>query len=112
MGYEPWEQGPSLGDSQSPTDLPILCMCSTCKHVLGMKMIQIRNVPDSLQRALKSRAELSEDRAHEALRDLADFPLVRYPHDLLLRRIRGWILRLLPTTPPMWPSPRPWMLYS
>ena len=34
-----------------------------------------------------ARAELSEDRADEALRDLADLPLLRYPHQPLLARI-------------------------
>ena len=31
-------------------------MLSTCQHVVRMKMIQIRNVPDDLHRALKVRA--------------------------------------------------------
>lgn len=35
-------------------------MCSTCKYVFPMSaMIQIRNVPDSLHRRLKSRAALA-----------------------------------------------------
>lgn len=34
-------------------------MCCTCKYVLNMsKMIQVRNVPDSLHRKLKSKAAL------------------------------------------------------
>jgi antitoxin FitA len=33
-------------------------MCKTCKYVGNMKMIQIRNVPDSLHRRLKSRAAM------------------------------------------------------
>ncbi len=34
-------------------------MCRTCKYVYNMpKMIQVRNVPDSLHRKLKSRAAL------------------------------------------------------
>jgi hypothetical protein len=33
-------------------------MFKTCHHVLNMKMIQIRNVPDDLHRALKARAAL------------------------------------------------------
>jgi antitoxin FitA len=34
-------------------------MCSTCKYVQNMpKMIQVRNVPDSVHRKLKSRAAL------------------------------------------------------
>jgi len=35
--------------------------------------------------------ELDDDRAREALDDLRDLPLARYPHDLLLPRI--WELR-------------------
>ena len=35
--------------------------------------------------------ELTERRARDALRDLLDFPLMRYPHDLFLGRI--WELR-------------------
>jgi hypothetical protein len=31
-------------------------MCSTCDHVVNMKMIQVRNVPDDLHRSLKERA--------------------------------------------------------
>jgi antitoxin FitA len=31
-------------------------MHDTCKHVFNMKMIQIRNVPDDLHKALKVRA--------------------------------------------------------
>ncbi len=31
-------------------------MLTTCQHVTRMKMIQIRNVPDDLHRALKVRA--------------------------------------------------------
>jgi antitoxin FitA len=34
-------------------------MCCTCKYVCNMpKMIQVRNVPDSLHRKLKARAAL------------------------------------------------------
>lgn len=34
---------------------------------------------------------LDEERGREALRDLADLPLARYPHDVLLQRV--WELR-------------------
>jgi antitoxin FitA len=35
-------------------------MCSTCKHHTNMsKMIQLRNVPDTLHRQLKARAALA-----------------------------------------------------
>ena len=34
-------------------------MLSTCKYVLRMGMIQIRNVPDELHRELKARAALA-----------------------------------------------------
>ena len=43
-------------------------------------------------RRLCSRAELTDRRAEEAMTDLADLPLVRHSHDLLLRR--AWELRL------------------
>jgi antitoxin FitA len=31
-------------------------MRATCHHVLNMKMLQVRNIPDELHRALKERA--------------------------------------------------------
>ena len=43
-------------------------------------------------RRLCSRAELTDRRAEEAMTDLADLPLVRHSHELLLRR--AWELRL------------------
>jgi predicted nucleic acid-binding protein len=33
--------------------------------------------------------EIGEERGREALADLADFPIRRYPHDFLLRRVWG-----------------------
>ena len=82
------------------------------------KMIQLRHVPDDLHRRLKARAaleglslsdylvdlevaqvlrrytasgEMDAQRGLQALEDLGDLPLVRYPHDLFLSRI--WDLR-------------------
>jgi antitoxin FitA len=49
-------------------------MCGTCKYVENMpKMIQVRNVPDSLHRRLKSKAAL------EGL-SLSDFLLREMEH--------------------------------
>src|SRR5437762_407797 len=77
------------------------------------KMIQIRNVPDTLHRALRARAAIagmtlsdylraeleqsidrlpaSELRPRLALELFARFPITRYSHEPLLPRI--WILR-------------------
>jgi predicted nucleic acid-binding protein len=83
------------------------------------KMLQVRHVPDALHRTLKSRAAesgeslhaphlidvevcqvlrryvatgiLGSDRGEEALRDLADLPLRRYPHYPFLER--AWQLQ-------------------
>ena len=61
------------------------------------KMIQLRNVPDALHRKLKvlrryaAAGDLTSERGLQALTDLADFPIHRYPHDVLLPRI--WELR-------------------
>jgi predicted nucleic acid-binding protein len=40
--------------------------------------------------------DLDDDRGREALMDLSDFPIERYPHDLLLPRV--WELRCNVTT--------------
>jgi antitoxin FitA len=47
-------------------------MCSACKYVWNMpKMIQIRNVPDSLHRKLKSRAAIEGiSLSHLVLREM------------------------------------------
>jgi len=60
-------------------------MCTTCMYVFGMpKMIQLRNVPDSLHRKLKARAAL------EGL-SLSDYLLAelrRYANRPTLREVR------------------------
>ena len=53
-------------------------------HLLDLEVAQV------LRRYALAR-ELDSGRGLEALEDLADFPLIRYPHDLLLPRI--WELR-------------------
>jgi predicted nucleic acid-binding protein len=53
-------------------------------HLLDVEVAQV------LRRYARTGA-LGADRAAQALDDLADFPLLRYPHDLLLARV--WQLR-------------------
>lgn len=53
-------------------------------HLIDLEVAQV------LRRYAASRV-LTADRGAEALQDLADFPLARYPHDVLLPRI--WELR-------------------
>ena len=53
-------------------------------HLVDLEVVQVL-------RRYCSRGVLSETRASEALLDLVDFPLTRYPHDLFLDRI--WQLR-------------------
>lgn len=53
-------------------------------HLLDVEVAQV------LRRYAAS-SSISAERAGEALRDLGDLPLVRYPHDFLLSRV--WELR-------------------
>lgn len=53
-------------------------------HLIDLEIAQV------LRRYAAS-GSLTADRGAQALQDLTDFPLVRYPHDLLLPRI--WELR-------------------
>ena len=53
-------------------------------HLIDVEVLQTL-------RRLCAREELTEPRAEEAATDLADLPLLRHPHDLLLRR--AWDLR-------------------
>jgi predicted nucleic acid-binding protein len=53
-------------------------------HLLDVEVAQVL-------RRYEARGELEAARGREALADLVDFPLARYPHDLLLPRI--WELR-------------------
>jgi len=53
-------------------------------HLLDLEVAQVL-------RRYCAHGELSEGRAREAVLDLLDFPLTRYPHDLFLGRI--WELR-------------------
>jgi predicted nucleic acid-binding protein len=53
-------------------------------HLLDLEVAQV------LRRYCASE-QMTPERGHQALRDLADFPIIRYPHDLFLSRI--WELR-------------------
>lgn len=53
-------------------------------HVLDLEVAQVL-------RRYSARKEIADSRAEEALQDLLDLPLTRYPHDLFLTRI--WELR-------------------
>jgi predicted nucleic acid-binding protein len=53
-------------------------------HLMDVEVVQIL-------RRFVLRGEISEVRARQALKDLADLPIERYPHELLLPRI--WTLR-------------------
>ncbi len=53
-------------------------------HLLDLEVVQVL-------RRYSVAGDMSPERAQEALRDLADLPLARYPHDLFLFRI--WELR-------------------
>jgi predicted nucleic acid-binding protein len=53
-------------------------------HLIDVEVAQVL-------RRYAAAGELSAERGREALADLADFPLHRYPHDVLLPRI--WELR-------------------
>lgn len=63
-------------------------MCTTCKHVVHMKMIQIRNVPDALHRDLKARAARSGMSLSDYLLDTIRRAAERPEMDELLRRVR------------------------
>ena len=54
-------------------------------HLLDLEVAQV------LRRYALS-GDMSDERSEQALEDLADLPLNRYPHDVFLRRI--WSLRL------------------
>jgi hypothetical protein len=63
-------------------------MCYTCFNVLHMsKMIQIRNVPDEIHRALKSRA--AEDG-----KSLSDYILVELRRMAEMPTIKEWLERV------------------
>jgi predicted nucleic acid-binding protein len=53
-------------------------------HFLDVEVAQV-------VRRYTAAGELNAERGREALADLADFPLLRYPHDFLLPRV--WELR-------------------
>jgi antitoxin FitA len=63
-------------------------MCSTCQHALRMKMIQIRNVPDTLHRELKARAARAGMTLSDYLLDTVRRAAERPEADELLRRVR------------------------
>jgi antitoxin FitA len=57
-------------------------MCSTCKYACNMyKMVQIRNVPESLHRTLKARAATAgmslSDYLLSEFREIADRPTLK-----------------------------------
>ena len=62
-------------------------MLCTCNHVHYMKMLQIRNVPDDLHRALKERAAREGTTMSELV--LRELPRVAYKpsHDEVMARI-------------------------
>jgi antitoxin FitA len=66
----------------------------TCKHVRTMKMIQIRNVPDDLHRALKIRAASEGISMSELI--LRDLP--RIAHRPTLAEVQARIRRRGPVT--------------
>ena len=57
-------------------------------HLLDLEVAQV------LRRYAAS-GDLTQDRAQQALTDLSDLPLTRYPHDIFLPRI--WELRFMVT---------------
>jgi antitoxin FitA len=63
-------------------------MCMTWSHVFHMKMIQIRNVPDSLHRELKARAARAGMTLSDYLLDTIRRAAERPEADELRRRIR------------------------
>ena len=68
-------------------------MWSTCKYVINMsKMIQLRNVPDTLHRSLKARAALAgmslSDYLLAEIREIAERPTLSELRERLERRER------------------------
>jgi plasmid stability protein len=64
-------------------------MLCTCNHVRIMKMLQIRNVPDDLHRALKERAAREGTTMSELV--LRELPRVAYkpsPEEVMARILR------------------------
>ena len=57
-------------------------------------------------RRLAASGDATAERANEAVTDLRDLPIERYPHAVLVPHI--WRLATIspPTTPRIWPSPR------
>lgn len=58
-------------------------------HLLDLEIAQVL-------RRFAASGNLDQERAQEALTDLSEFPLTRYPHDLFLPRI--WELRFAVTS--------------
>lgn len=65
-------------------------MCTTCKYVTNMPMIQLRNVPEGLHRSLKSRAALAgmslSDYLLAEIREVAEKPTLAELRDRLQTR--------------------------
>lgn len=81
------------GLSGLPTTLDML---RTCMHVESMKMIQIRNVPESMHRRVKARAAKAGKTLSDYLLDLMRRELEQPEAEELLQRIRE--------LPPVYPS--------
>jgi predicted nucleic acid-binding protein len=73
-----------LRRQQSKGDCSTLERTLYAPHLIDVEVAQV-------VRRYAAAGELDAERGREALTDLADFPLLRYPHDLLLPRI--WELR-------------------
>jgi antitoxin FitA len=63
-------------------------MFATCQHAWRKKMIQIRNVPDTLHRELKARAARAGMTLSDYLLDMVRRAAERPEADELLRRVR------------------------
>jgi predicted nucleic acid-binding protein len=75
---------------QTPAGVPIadrLLAPGASLHAPHLVDVEVAQV---LRRFMR-RGEIEPERARQALEDLADFPVERYPHDVLLPRI--WELR-------------------
>lgn len=76
-------------------------MCGTLKYVLNMaKMIQIRNVPDSLHRTLKARAALAGTSLSEYLLE----EIRREAQRPTLEELRERLRQRSPVSPPPAPA--------
>ncbi len=64
-------------------------MCATCKRVVNMsKMIQVRNVPDPIHRALKAKAALAGKSLSDWILDELEALAALPSEEELLERLR------------------------